>query len=35
MLMAERPYEIVDALAEHLAVERTRVAVSAKSAPHR
>jgi pimeloyl-ACP methyl ester carboxylesterase len=35
MLMAERPYEIVDALAEHLAVERTRGAVSAKSAPHR
>jgi pimeloyl-ACP methyl ester carboxylesterase len=30
MLMAERPYEIVDALAEHLAVERTRAAVSAK-----
>jgi pimeloyl-ACP methyl ester carboxylesterase len=30
MLMAERPYEIADALAEHLAVERTRVAVSAK-----
>ncbi len=25
MLMAERPYEIVDALAEHLAVERLRV----------
>ena len=35
MLMAERPYEIVDALAGHLAVERTRVTVSAKLAPHR
>lgn len=30
MLMAERPYEVVDALAEHLAVEPTRVTVSAK-----
>jgi pimeloyl-ACP methyl ester carboxylesterase len=30
MLMAERPCEIVDALAEHLAVDRTRVVVSAK-----
>jgi pimeloyl-ACP methyl ester carboxylesterase len=29
MLMAERPYEVVDALAEHLAVERARLAVSA------
>lgn len=30
MLMAERPYDIVDALAGHLAVQRTRMAVSAK-----
>jgi pimeloyl-ACP methyl ester carboxylesterase len=30
MLMAERPHEIVDALAGHLMVKRARVAVSAK-----